>query len=108
MLLLALVGVVPIAIAGVIVVKRAERTALDGVRLGDYRVAVRAASELGGFANQEAAIIGTLVAPLTRSVRADPAQVRRILKNFRILHPNFRTLDLVGFGHGCREAVTSR
>ena len=44
----------------------------------------------------------------TGSVKADPAQVRRILKNFRILYPNFRSLDVVGFGRGCREAVTSR
>jgi signal transduction histidine kinase len=108
LILLAAVGVVPLALAGFLMINRARETALHEIRTGNQRVAVRAASQLAQFADQQAGILKTLAAPLSKSARAAPDQVRRILKNYRIIYPNLRTLDIVGFGKGCHEAATSR
>jgi len=102
------VGVLPITLAGLLMIRRAEETALTEVRTGNQRVAERAASELRQFAQTRIELIQTLAAPLTRSAKASPEQARRILKNYRILFPHIRELDIVGLGQGCTEAVSSR
>ena len=108
LLLILGVGVVPITLAGLLMIRRAENTALAEMRTGNQRVAERAASELRQYAQTRVDLLETLAAPLTGSAKSNPAQARRILKNYRILFPHIRELDVVGFGQGCKEAVTSR
>src|SRR5687768_12155453 len=107
-LLLIAIGVLPIAVAGYIMIVRANRTALEEVRTGNQRVADRAAIELRQFVAARVALVSALAAPLTRSALATPEQARRVLRNYRILFPTIRSLDVVGLGAGCREALTSR
>ncbi len=108
LLLLAAVGVVPIVVAGFIIVNRAREAALDEVRNGNQRLAQLAASQLASFTTGQTALLKTLAAPMARSTGAEPEQVRRVLKNYRIIYPHLRTLDIVGFGQGCKEVATSR
>jgi signal transduction histidine kinase len=108
LLLILGVGILPITVAGLIMIRRAEETALSEMRTGNQRVAERAASELRQFAQTRVDLLETLAAPLTGSAKTSPEQARRILKNYRILFPHIRELDVVGFGRGCKEAVTSR
>jgi two-component system NtrC family sensor kinase len=106
-LLLLGIGVLPIAVAGYFMIVRAKQTALEEVRAGNQRVAERAAIELRQFVDGRVALVAGLAAPLTPSARATPEQARRILRNYRILFPAIRSLDVVGLGAGCREAVSS-
>src|SRR5262249_19850718 len=47
-----------------------------------------------------------LGAPVAKSVKLSPEQLARILKNYRILFPKLRSLDLVGLD--CTEIASSR
>jgi two-component system, NtrC family, sensor kinase len=107
-LLLLAIGVIPIVVAGYFMIVRAKRTALQEVRTGNQRLAERAAIELHQFVNAKLAVLETIGAPIARSAELSPAQARRILKNYRILFPDVRALDIVGLGQGCREVVSSR
>src|SRR5688572_14099175 len=107
-LLILGVGVLPITVAGYLMVGRAKETALHEVRTGNQRVAERAASELRQFVETRVDLLQTVAAPLTRSAKATPDQARRILKNYLLLFPHIRALDVVGLGQGCKEAVSSR
>lgn len=107
-LLLLAVGVVPIVGAGLFMLRRAEQTALEGVRIGNQRVAERATVEIHQFVDSRVELLQTLAGPLTGSAHASNEQMRRFLKNYRILFPKIRDLSVVGLGQGCKEAVTAR
>jgi signal transduction histidine kinase len=105
-LMLLLVGVVPLAVAGAVMIRRAADTALEGVRVGNARVAARAATRLGAYVDTQLELVRTIAASLAPAVGASPEQAERILKNYRIAFPHLRELDVVGVR--CREIATSR
>jgi signal transduction histidine kinase len=108
LLLLVAVGILPVVGAGLWIVQRAESTALDEVRLGNSRVAHEASAHIGTYLQNQVVLLQALGAPLTRSVGLTPAQQTRILKNYRIIFPTLRNLDLIGLDPECTEVATSR
>lgn len=107
-LLLLAIGVIPIVLAGYFMIVRARETALLEIRRGNQRLAERAAIELEQFVADRATLLESLAAPIARSANLDREQAQRVLKNYRILFPNLRALDIVGLGTGCHESLTSR
>src|SRR5262249_58128723 len=108
LLLLRAVGVLPVVGAGLWIVRRAESTALDEVRSGNSRVALEAAAHIGTFVENQIVVLKALGAPLAHSAGLTRPQLDRILKNYRILFPSLRTLDLVGLDKECTEIATAR
>src|SRR6266567_29305 len=107
-LLLIAVGILPIVGAGLWIVRRAESTALEEVRNGNSRVATEAAAHLGTFVENQVLLLRALGAPLSHSAGLERHQLDRILKNYRILFPTLRTLEVVGLDPECTEIATSR
>jgi signal transduction histidine kinase len=108
MLLLVAVGVVPVMGAGLWIVRRAESTALNKVRTGNLGVSGEAALHIASVVETQITLLQTLGAPLAHSVHESPEQLTRILKNYKIMFPNLRTLDIVGLDADCTELATSR
>jgi signal transduction histidine kinase len=107
-LLLIGIGVLPIVSAGLWIVRRAEQTALEEVRNGNSGVAKEAAAHIGTFIENQYVLLRALGAPLSHSAGLGRHQLNRILKNYRILFPTLRSLDLVGLDAECTELATSR
>src|SRR5215470_16470504 len=108
LLLLIAMGIVPVVSAGLWIVNRAQETALSEVRTGNRRVAKEAAAHISTFVQSQVQILQALGAPVAKSVKLAPDQLTRILKNYRILFPRLRSLDLVGLDSDCTEVATSR
>lgn len=106
LLLLVAVGIVPVVSAGLWIVSRAQETALSEVRTGNRRVAKEAAAHISTFVQSQVQLLQALGAPVAKSVKLSPEQLTRILKNYRILFPKLRSLDLVGLD--CNELASSR
>src|SRR5215470_831045 len=106
LLLLIAMGIVPVVSAGLWIVNRAQETALSEVRTGNRRVAKEAAAHISTFVQSQVQILQALGAPVAKSVKLSPEQLTRILKNYRILFPKLRSLDLVGLD--CTELASSR
>lgn len=105
-LLLFAVGVAPLVIAGLFMSNRAERTALAAIERGNRLVAERAAKRLGAYVGSELQAIEMLAAPLATSLSLAPRQAERLLKNYRLMLPHLRALDVLG--NDCHETATSR
>src|SRR5687768_2189588 len=105
---LILIGLVilPLSVAGTIMIQRARGTALDAVRTGNQRIAVRAAARLGSYVDSEVATLRTVSAALAPAVAASPKQAERVAKNYLIVFPHLRSLDVVG--KNCQEIATAR
>src|SRR5262249_22180820 len=89
--LLLLAGLLaPLLLAATWAVGRAERAAADEVRLGNARVAARAASRLAAFVDTRVAVLQTLGASLTPSVLLSPDQVTQVVRNYGIGHADIR------------------
>src|SRR5262245_18899227 len=103
-MLLLLVGVVPIGIAGILVIRRAERTALEEVVRGNRRLAARAASSLSQRMEAEEQRLQALAVAFNPALGATPEQRARVLKGFRIAFRHVRSIDVVG--GDCLELAT--
>ncbi|MFH0903068.1 MAG: sensor histidine kinase [Pseudomonadota bacterium] len=107
-MLLIVVGVLPLATAGLLMVRRAERTALAEVLQGNQRIAVRAAGRLNAFVEAEVAMLRTVGAALAPTVGNTPKQAERVVKNYVLSFPHLRELSVVGLEPTCHEIATSR
>lgn len=105
-LLLVAAGIIPLVGLGITSVNRAENVALEEVRLGNHRVATRAASRMAAYVETQETLLQTLAASLSPAAAPSPEQAEQILKSYRLMFPHLREFDVVGLD--CREIATSR
>src|SRR5688572_31978028 len=106
LLLLFMVGVVPLVAAGYYSIERANRTTVEAIRVGNERVAVRAGRRLAAYAEAELETLRAVAVAMAPAVKASPDQAERVVKNYLILYPHLRSMDVVG--KDCLELGTSR
>lgn len=105
-LLLLAVGVLPLLCAGWLMIRRARETALAEVKVGNGRLAERAASRIRAVVEEQVRLLSTLAGPFAPAVKIEPEQGERVVKNYRIFYSYLRSLDVVG--RDCHELATSR
>jgi two-component system NtrC family sensor kinase len=106
LIMLGTVGVVPIIVAGLLMIRRAERTALDQVRESNYRAAERAAKRLRDYVTEQEQLVTTLADALAPAAHLTREQAEHIVKGYSITFPHLRSLDVIG--PDCQEIASSR
>ncbi len=106
LLMLAAIGVVPIVVAGLLMIRRAERTALNEVRESNARAADRATRRLTAYVAGQEQLLRTLGDALNPAADLSAEQAERIVKGYRITFAHLRSLDVVG--PDCVEIASSR
>jgi signal transduction histidine kinase len=105
---LVVIGLLPLAIAGWLMMERAERTSLEQATLSNQRVADAVARRLAAFEESRMDLLRTLADALNPNAHLTPQQAEFIIKGYRISFPHLRTLDVVGTSADCMEIATSR
>jgi two-component system, NtrC family, sensor kinase len=106
LVMLVAVGMAPIIIAGLLMVRRAEHTALDQVSESNSRIAERAAKRLTAYVAEQEHLLETLGDALNPIARLTPQQAQRIVRGYGITFPQMRSLAVVGMD--CIEVATTR
>ncbi len=95
-IMLATVGIVPIAVTGLLMIRRAERTALEQVRSSNARMAERSASRLHAYVTDQEKLLQTLADALNPAARLRPEQADRVVKGYSLTFNHMVSLDVVG------------
>ncbi len=106
-LMLIAVALLPLAVAGQLMIGRAERTARESVRVTGARAAAVAAPELEAYVDAQIDLvrtIGTAMAPASKTTLAQETQIARL---YQLVFPRLRSIDLLG-EDGCTPIATTR
>jgi two-component system, NtrC family, sensor kinase len=105
---LVVIGLLPLAIAGALMMSRAEKTSLGQATLSNQRVAEGVARRLAAFEQSRMELLGTLADALNPNAHLTPQQAAWIIKGYQISFRHLRSIDVVGAGSDCMEIATSR
>src|SRR5262249_14071607 len=95
-LLLIVIAALPLGAAGLVMVRRAEQTALDEVRSGNANVAVSVAARIEAFVGEKVNLLKTFGAVVSPAVQLTPTQAEQIVRDYQLMFPRLESLDVVG------------